>query len=394
MTDTPAYRPPAPLEGLYGQLLDCDAHLYQEPDDMERIVGSVGGGYVIDLIRRYAASEQHRVASARAEYDVWGVKGLSALGSTDPQLRLRAMDKMGIRSQLLFPNTSLRELRLPGGDAFAACRRYNDHALAWTAATGGRAQVVCQINMSDVDEALAEAARVVDRGACGVLLPCARPPAGRSPAHPDWDRLWRLLEESNTPAMIHIGAAGVMSTDDPDDPMFPDRDWANAPTMRATFADGPGAEERFGPYFIVTAHLAAELYLTCLLMGGVFERFPALRFGAIEYGASWVGPMADRLDRHATMLTKVGVSYSLKPSEFLRRNVRVTPFWTDPVDQLVERYGLGEVYVFNSDYPHVEGGRHPLESFVAMTERLGADYTRAFFVDNAKLLFPQLELAS
>jgi predicted TIM-barrel fold metal-dependent hydrolase len=358
---------------------------------MEQIVGPVGGGYVIDLIRAYAATEQHRTASARAEHDVWGIKGLSALGSTDPAQRLRAMDRMGIRSQLLFPNTSLRELRIPGEEALAACRRYNDHALGWTAATGGRAQVVCQVNMSSADDALRELTRVVERGACGVLLPCARPPAGVSPAHPVWDPFWRVLEESDTPALIHIGAAGVMSTDDPDDPMLPDRAWANAPTMRATFADGPGAEERFGPFFIVTAHLAAELYLTCLVMGGVFERFPRLRFGAIEFGASWVGPLAARLDRHAAMLSKVGVKLSLKPSEFLRRNVRVTPFWTDPLDRLVEHYGLEEVYVFNTDYPHVEGGRHPLESFVEMTERLGSSYTRDFFVTNARLLFSRLD---
>jgi predicted TIM-barrel fold metal-dependent hydrolase len=124
-------------------------------------------------------------------------------------------------------------------------------------------------------------------------------------------------------------------------------------------------------------------------MGGVFERFPSLRFGAIEFGATWVAPMAERLDRHASLLTKVGVSYSLKPSEFLRRNVRVTPFWTEPVDRMVLEHGLREVYVFNSDYPHVEGGRRPLDAFSTMTERVGSDYTKAFFVENARLLFPQ-----
>jgi hypothetical protein len=215
-----------------------------------------------------------------------------------------------------------------------------------------------------------------------------------SPAHPSWDGLWRRLEESQTPALLHIGAGGVISTDDPEDPMLPDRQWADAPDLRAAFADRPGSEERIGPFFVVTAHLAAELYLTCLVMGGVFERFPGLRFGAIELGASWVGPMAARLDRHAELLTKVGVRHSLKPSEFLRRNVRVSPFWTEPVDALVASYGLPEVYVFNTDYPHVEGGRHPVESFAAMTARLDPGYSEAFFVDNAALLFPGLDITA
>lgn len=387
---TPIDPIPAALQPYFGQFLDCDAHLYQQPEVMAEILGPVGGGYVLELVRRYAASEEHRQASLRAEDEVWRVKGLSALGATDPQQRLRAMAKMGIRSQLLFPNTALRELRLAGAEAAAASRRYNDYALDWTAATGGRAQAVCQLNMTDPEAALAEAGRIVASGACGVLLPCAQPPGGKSPAHPLWDPLWALLEESDTPALIHIGAAGVMSTDDAADPMLPDRGWADAPALRSAFPDRPGAEERIGPFFVVTAHLAAELYLTCLLMGGVFERFPRLRFGVIEFGASWVGSMAERLDRHADLLVKVGVTHSLRPSEFLRRNVRVTPFWAEPVDAFVAQHGLDEVYVFNTDYPHVEGGRHPLQSFVEMTERVSGDYTREFFVDNAQLLFPRL----
>jgi uncharacterized protein len=123
-------------------------------------------------------------------------------------------------------------------------------------------------------------------------------------------------------------------------------------------------------------------------MGGVFERFPRLRFGIIEFGAAWLGPLCERLDRHANLLQKVGVTYPMLPSEYVRRNVRVTPQWAEPVDVLVDRYGLGESYVFNTDYPHVEGGRHPVESFRDMTTRVGPTYTRAFFVENGELLFP------
>jgi predicted TIM-barrel fold metal-dependent hydrolase len=241
--------------------------------------------------------------------------------------------------------------------------------------------------MSDRKWALAELRRVVDKGARGVLLPCAEPPGGTSPASPAWDDFWRVLEESGTPAFIHIGAGGLASAED-DDPMFPPRAWADAPALRAIFADRPGGEEQFGPFYIVVAHLAAEVYLTCLLMGGVFERFPELRFGVIEFGASWLGPLCERLDRHAVLLSKVGVDYPMLPSEYVRRNVRVTPQWGEPVDTLVARYGLREAYVFSTDYPHIEGGRHPVQSFEEMTARVGGSYGREFFVENARLLFP------
>ena len=370
-----------------GERLDCDGHLYMEPDTMAEIVGGAGASWIIDYLRRYVGTEADLDARRRAPAEIWSVKGISALGSFDAGDRVAALDAMGIHRQLLFPNTVLRELRTHTPPAMEACRRYNDYVIDWTTRADDRARAVCQINMGERDWALAELGRVIDKGARGVLLPCAEPPAGTSPASPEWDGFWRLLEESGTPALIHIGAGGLVSAED-DDPMLPSRRWADAPALRAIFPERPGAEEQFGPYYIVVAHLAAEVYLTCLLMGGVFERFPGLRFGAIEFGASWLGPLCERLDRHAALLHKVGVRYPMLPSEYVRRNVRVTPQWAEPVDTLVERHGIRESYVFSTDYPHVEGGRNPVERFREMTARVGPAYPRDFFVDNGRLLFP------
>ena len=370
-----------------GSLLDCDGHLYMEPDVMAELVGAAGSSWIIDSLREYVGTDADLAAREQARTDTWSVKGISALGSCDPVDRVDALDMMGIHRQLLFPNTVLRELRVHTPAALEACRRYNDYVIDWTRRADDRARAVCQINMSDREWAVAELQRVIDKGARGVLLPCAEPPAGTSPASPMWDDFWRLLEASDTPALIHVGAGGLASAED-DDPMFPPRRWADAPALHARFPDRPGGEERFGPFYIVVAHLAAEVYLTCLLMGGVFERFPGLRFGAIEFGASWFGPLCERLDRHAVLLRKVGVTYPMTPSEYVRRNVRVTPQWTEPLDLLVERHGIREAYVFNTDYPHIEGGRNPVQAFREMTTRVGPTYTREFFVDNGRHLFP------
>jgi hypothetical protein len=54
----------------------------------------------------------------------------------------------------------------------------------------------------------------------------------------------------------------------------------------------------------------------------------------------------------------------------------------------VERYGIRESYVFSTDYPHIEGGRHPVPSFFETTSRVSASYPREFFVTNGQLLFP------
>lgn len=374
---------------LAGRILDCDAHLYLEPDDMAELVGDIGAGFVLEFLRKYAGSEQDVKARGQARSDLLGIKGISAHGAIDAPGRVEAMDGMGIRAQLLFPNTALRELRLQTAAARAVCRRYNDYVVDWTHQTGDRARAVCQINMSDVGWAIAELERVLKLGARGVLLSCAAAPGGVSPANNVWDPFWAMLEEANVPAFLHIASGGVL-TSDADDPIIPPREFADATGLKAAFKDRSGAEEALGPFYFVISHMAPEVWLISMVMGKVFERFPRLRFGVIEVGASWVGPMCERMDLHAKLMAKVGITYTLKPSEFVQRNVRVTPFWHEDVNQMVERHGLKEVYCFSTDYPHVEGSRDPIGKFRKTIDRLGADYEEAFFCENGNLLFPDL----
>jgi predicted TIM-barrel fold metal-dependent hydrolase len=298
------------------------------------------------------------------------------------------MDDMGIATQLLFPNTMGRETRAVGSPALAAVHRYNDYAVAWTEATGARGRAVCELNMRSVDEALAEARRVVDAGAKGLLLSCAYPPGGTSPANAVWDPLWDLLQEADVPAFLHIGSGGTISAPD-DDALFIPREWADAAGLKSAFPDRPGSEERIGPFWVVIASQAPELFLTTMVMGGTFERFPRLRFGVIEFGAQWTGPWVERMETHANLLAKVGAALPLKPSEYVGRNIRVTPFWAEPVDRYVDRFGLEEVYVFSTDYPHVEGGKDPIGKFMKTVGPLGEKMVEEFFVHNADLLFPK-----
>ncbi|GAA4819137.1 hypothetical protein GCM10023232_15040 [Sphingosinicella ginsenosidimutans] len=378
---------PAAEIGFKGEILDCDAHLYMEPDTMAEIVGEIGGGFVLEHVRNQYATEQFHKDKEAGKTDVWNIKGLGALGAYDAEERVAAMDAMGVAQQLVFPNTALRELRIDSDAARAAMRRYNDFVIPWTRSTGGRARAVCQINMSQLDPAIAELDRVLASGATGILLSCASPPGGVSPANEAWDPFWARLEEADVPALLHLSSGGLL-TSDADDPVIPPREFSEARALKASFAMRPGAEEAIGPFFMLVAHLPVETYLISLVMGGVFERFPRLRFGVIECGAGWLGPMAERMEQHVELLAKVGVTYPLRPKEYIRRNVRITPFWHESIDTMVERHGMDEVYVFSTDYPHVEGTRNPIGRFKKTMNTVGKDYDRKFFVENAKLLFP------
>jgi predicted TIM-barrel fold metal-dependent hydrolase len=371
---------------IMGNLLDCDAHLYMEPDVMADIVGAVGGGFVVEFLRKFSGSTQDLEARARNRTEVWGVKGISALGSCDAGERIAAMDATGVRAQLCFPNTALRELRLRTVAARRACRRYNDYALDWTRQTGGRARAVCQVNMSDPAWALKELERVLEKGARGVLMSCATPPAGVSPANDIWDPFWEMLEAAGVPALLHIGSGGIISSEAPD-PMLPPREFASAKGLRLSFDGRAGGEEAIGPFFILVAHMAPEVWLLSMVMGGVFERFPRLALGIIEVGAGWIGPVCERMDAHANLMAKVGRTFPMKPSEYVRRNVRVTPMWAEDLETMIDRYGLEEVYCYSSDYPHIEGSKDPVGKFRKWTDRLPQSYEPKFFVENAGILF-------
>ena len=100
-----------PAFAFAGELLDCDGHLYMEPDVMSEIVGGAGASWIIDYLRDYVDSDDDVAARQRGRSETWSVKGISALGVYDAADRVAALDTMGIHRQLLFPNTVLRELR-------------------------------------------------------------------------------------------------------------------------------------------------------------------------------------------------------------------------------------------------------------------------------------------
>jgi len=370
-----------------GRLLDADSHLYMEPEVMAQLLEPIGSDWVIEMLAGFRRAETFAADKLRARDDPWVVKGLAALGSTDAAGRVEAMDRMGLARQFAFPNTLGREGRLATAEAWTVVRNYNDYCLQWTRDSGGRSIGVCQLNLSDPVRAVAEARRVIDAGAKAVCVSFAPPPAGTSPANPVWDELWLLLADTDVPLLAHLGATGQFSAE-ADDPMLLPRALWDSPTLRSAFPDQPGAEERIGPIWTIIAPIGMEVVLTAMVMGGVFERVPTLRFGIIEFGAQWLGPLVERMDLHAALMTKVGVGLPMKPSEYVERNVRVTPFWNEPVDRYIDHYGLGDTYMFSTDYPHVEGGKDPVGRFLQSVGGLGADMIERFFVTNAKLLFP------
>ena len=72
---------------------------------------------------------------------------------------------------------------------------------------------------------------------------------------------------------------------------------------------------------------------------------------------------------------------ALRPSEYVRRQIRVTPYPTEPVGWIIEQAGP-EVCLFSSDWPHVEGGRNPIRRFENSLGDASEDVRQRFYCDN------------
>ncbi len=82
--------------------------------------------------------------------------------------------------------------------------------------------------------------------------------------------------------------------------------------------------------------------LATMIFDGVLERFPELRIGVIEQGAIWLPSWMRQMEaafeafaRHEERLRAL----SLRPSEYVRRQVRATPYPTEDVGWIIEQAG-------------------------------------------------------
>jgi len=201
----------------------------------------------------------------------------------------------------------------------------------------------------------------LDAGAAAVEIAFGAPPAGRSPADPVWDPFWADLAEAHVPAVLHIGGAGFGAAMTGPAPAL-DPAWGDAPALRPAPPAGS-----VGLLDDLVAHHAAETFVGAMVLGGVFHRHPGLRVGIIELFAGWVPSWLETMDRVATAAPRYGVPRPVeRPSDVVARQIRVTAHHGEDVAVLLDRHpAIGSLLAFATDYPHIEGGRRPVDHFAA-----------------------------
>jgi uncharacterized protein len=304
--------------------------------------------------------------------DVLGHKGWKAVGANDPAARSEALDALGYGQQLVFStfsSTQFNDLRDP--DLLYGGSTAHNRGMADFCAHDPRLVAVGYVPLEDPERALRSAQEAIELG-CGAILVSTRPPDSHSPSHPVLDPVWATIQEAGLPVVLHVGFG----------PRALRKAFNANGRPRPTSFLGDGENIRAKDY--IALHQAPETFLSCLILDGHLERFPDLRWGVIELGAGWVVPLLGRLDSAQHMFAKTEPdirALSMRASDYIRRQVRFTPFVHEPVAWLIELCGP-ELFMFSSDYPHPEGGRDPLSRFSGSLEGIDGQARAAFFAGN------------
>lgn len=129
-------------------------------------------------------------------------------------------------------------------------------------------------------------------------------------------------------------------------------------------------------------------HLTSLILEGVFERFPDLKFVFVEGGFAWLPHLMWRMDSHFKGLRQQAPWLTRLPSEYIADHVRLT---TQPMEepkkeehalQIFDMIDAENVLMFASDYPHWD-----FDEPSVLPRKLSADAKRKILHDNAATLF-------
>lgn len=366
---------------------DADAHVmetpewivpYADPDIRPRLrplyVATVkpGEDSVIDTWRGRHGDPTQRPAFER---EIMTRKNWSALGSFIREDRPRALDLLGFSSQLVFNtfmNGHLVELEQRGDlDFVYGTARAHNRAIVDFCAVDRRLLPVGYVPLADFARARAMAAEAVGLGCKALMVPSACP-QGHSPSHVDLFPVWAIAQEAGLPIVFHVGGGGRLL-----DPSY----FANG---LPPVTDFHGGAENFRSVDYMAIPGPPMQTLATMIFDRVLDHFPRLKIGVIEQGAvwlpSWMRQMESAVEAFAKSEARLR-QLELRPSEYVRRQIRVTPYPTEPVGWIVEQTGP-EVCLFSSDWPHVEGGRNPIKRFEDSLGDAAEPIRRRFYSDN------------
>lgn len=271
-------------------------------------------------------------------------KGFEAAPASvwDPAARIKDQDRDGVIAETIDTSMGMPLYMLDDAELRAACfRAYNDYAVEYCSYDPKRLLGLGLITMEDAGAAVAELQRIANKGMKGAMI-WASPPDDRPYTHPDYNSFWAAAQDLNMPLSLHI----------------------------LTGRKGTGFDF-FGNLLLAAAtmHHEIERSLAVFVLGGVLERFPTLKIVSAENDVAWMPYFMWRMDMlygRVRFLQENAIKLSLKPSEYIKRQVYAT-FINEPLFlRSLDLYGSDNI-MWSSDYPHTAATWPRSQEFIGKT---------------------------
>jgi predicted TIM-barrel fold metal-dependent hydrolase len=268
----------------------------------------------------------------------------------DSAERLADLKGDGVVGEVLFPNTVTPFYAKAFHIAPPVRPEEYEHALAGTRAHNRWLADFCReaparragiglIHLNDLDDAIEDVQWIAQNGLRGgVLLPLPSPAEHwLAPLnHPKYDKLWAVIQDCDLVMNQHSGQGSP------------------------TYPEAQGST----PLWALEMMFFVQRGFTHLIMGGVFERFPKLRYIMTESGCAWATQLMRQMDA-MYMGWKAGAIGEIDaakdpatkelPSFYAKRNCWYGASFPGP-REIEGRHVVGlDKILWGNDYPHYEG---------------------------------------
>jgi uncharacterized protein len=364
------------------KIFDSDMHIMEPPDLWERYIDpefrnlaphGTTSENVRDLRTMFPSVESTRARTVLQGRNYERNQALYADHSSrgwTADCQIEAMDVEGLDVAVLFPSRGLSVLTFQDMEprfAAAIARAYNNWLADFCRLDPKRLLGSGMLSVYDVDDAVAEAHRVVKELGFRAVFLRSNVVNGKAWHDPYYEPLWDALEELEIPLGFHEA------------------------TGSRTRQVGEQFDPNFGLRRIYAQPMTQMLGLGSFLGGGILARHPKLKVAFLEANCSWACWLLWRTDESYELEGDVFMpDLKMLPSEYFKRQcwISVEPDET-PARHMIDDFGCDQL-VFSTDYPHGDSRYpHAVESFLELS--LSDENKRKILWDNCARFYAVTE---
>jgi predicted TIM-barrel fold metal-dependent hydrolase len=313
-------------------VIDADTHVDESEATWKKLEGTPCAKY-IPVTVAMPADEAERAGYTPTNSRCWVVEGRLQNRAIRDEInhpprvfreledvpgRLAHMDRMGVSVQVIFPTFFIRYNTGNAEAEWALTSTYNRWLADKCAPTNGRLRWAAVLPLLSPEKAVEELRWAKEHGACGVFKRGFD--LDRKVTDPHFYPIYEEASALGLPLCIHTGHP------------LPGSEWDRGFPIIYSF--------------------------TALVTSGVPKKFPKLRFGLIESGASWIPYAISQLgaQKRVTLRgqqTRLPRLYDLEPELFRANRLFVTLDPIDDVESLL-KFATEDHLMIGTDYSHTD----------------------------------------